>query len=112
MAFFPIVQHWFAWAFFLSEWAIRYNDICVLENMHCSEAFFILRKPDCNIFENLSAPARQEIRSTIIHQVLATDIGNMRVDDRDAVLTTFTAFRPGQFFAHHCTLQNGTLFRI
>jgi len=23
MAFFPIVQHWFAWAFFLSEWAIR-----------------------------------------------------------------------------------------
>ena len=37
-----------------SEWAVRYNDICVLENMHCSEAFFILRKPDCNIFENLS----------------------------------------------------------
>ena len=57
-----------------SEWAIRYNDICVLENMHCSEAFFILRKPDCNIFENLSATARQEIRSTVIHQVLATDM--------------------------------------
>ena len=57
-----------------SEWAIRYNDICVLENMHCSEAFFILRKPDCNIFENLSPAARQEIRSTVIHQVLATDM--------------------------------------
>ena len=57
-----------------SEWAIRYNDICVLENMHCSEAFFILRKPDCNIFENLSAAARQEVRSTVIHQVLATDM--------------------------------------
>src|SRR6201995_4138156 len=23
MAFFQIVQHWFAWVFFLSEWAIR-----------------------------------------------------------------------------------------
>ena len=57
-----------------SEWAIRYNDICVLENMHCSEAFFILRKPDCNIFENLSPAARHEIRSTVIHQVLATDM--------------------------------------
>ena len=57
-----------------SEWAIRYNDMCVLENMHCSEAFFILRKPDCNIFENLSSAARQEIRATVIHQVLATDM--------------------------------------
>ena len=28
------------------------------------------------------------------HEVLATDIDTMRVDDRDAVLTTFTAFRP------------------
>ena len=57
-----------------SEWAVRYNDICVLENMHCSEAFFVMRRPDCNIFEHLSPPARQEIRSTIIHQVLATDM--------------------------------------
>jgi dTDP-4-dehydrorhamnose reductase len=28
------------------------------------------------------------------HEVLATDIGNMRVDDRDAVLTIFHDFRP------------------
>ena len=33
-------------------------------------------------------------RSGLRHEVLGTDIGNMRVDDRDAVLTTFTAFRP------------------
>ena len=28
------------------------------------------------------------------HEVLGTDIGNMPVDDRDAVLTTFADFRP------------------
>ena len=33
-------------------------------------------------------------RTGLRHEVLGTDIGNMRVDDRDAVLTTFTAFRP------------------
>jgi 3'5'-cyclic nucleotide phosphodiesterase len=42
--------------------------------MHCSEAFFVLKRPDHNILESLSAPARAEIRSTIIHQVLATDM--------------------------------------
>jgi dTDP-4-dehydrorhamnose reductase len=30
----------------------------------------------------------------LTHEVLATDIGNMRVDDRDAVQTVFHAFRP------------------
>jgi dTDP-4-dehydrorhamnose reductase len=30
----------------------------------------------------------------LTHEVLGTDIGTMPVDDRDAVLTTFTAFRP------------------
>src|SRR5277367_4930610 len=33
-------------------------------------------------------------RPGLQHEVLATDIDTMRVDDRDAVLTTFTAFRP------------------
>src|SRR5271156_2186476 len=33
-------------------------------------------------------------RPGLTHDVLATDIDTMRVDDRDAVLTTFTAFRP------------------
>jgi dTDP-4-dehydrorhamnose reductase len=33
-------------------------------------------------------------RSGLEHDVLATDIGNMRVDDRDAVLHTFFDFRP------------------
>jgi dTDP-4-dehydrorhamnose reductase len=33
-------------------------------------------------------------RAGLHHDVLGTDIGNMRVDDRDAVLTTFTSFRP------------------
>jgi dTDP-4-dehydrorhamnose reductase len=33
-------------------------------------------------------------REGLRHEVLATDIDTMRVDDRDAVLTTFTAFRP------------------
>jgi len=33
-------------------------------------------------------------RSGLDHEVLATDIDTMRVDDRDAVLSTFAAFRP------------------
>jgi dTDP-4-dehydrorhamnose reductase len=33
-------------------------------------------------------------RPGLTHEVLATDIGNMRVDDRDAVLHTFLEFRP------------------
>ncbi|HVB91503.1 MAG TPA: dTDP-4-dehydrorhamnose reductase [Acidimicrobiales bacterium] len=33
-------------------------------------------------------------RPGLRHEVLATDIGNMRVDDRDAVQATFHAFRP------------------
>lgn len=33
-------------------------------------------------------------RTGLDHEVLATDIDSMRVDDRDAVLTTFTDFRP------------------
>ena len=33
-------------------------------------------------------------RPGLEHEVLATDIGNMRVDDRDAVLHTFLDFRP------------------
>ena len=33
-------------------------------------------------------------RDGLSHEVLATDIGNMRVDDRDAVLQVFERFRP------------------
>jgi dTDP-4-dehydrorhamnose reductase len=33
-------------------------------------------------------------RAGVTHEVLATDIDTMRIDDRDAVLTTFTAFQP------------------
>ena len=33
-------------------------------------------------------------RPGVEHEVLGTDIGNMPVDDRDAVLTTFADFRP------------------
>ena len=57
-----------------SDVALRYNDVCVLESMHCSEAFFVLKRPDHNVLEGLSPAARTEIRSTIIHQVLATDM--------------------------------------
>ena len=33
-------------------------------------------------------------RPGLNHEVLATDIDTMRVDDRDAVLNVFTSFRP------------------
>ena len=55
--------------------AIKYNDISVLENYHVSEAFnIILKKPDNNIFINLSVDDFRMCRKIIIECVLGTDM--------------------------------------
>lgn len=54
--------------------SLRYNDISVLENYHCSQAFIILNDPKTNIFENLSPSEYRQVRKVIISCILATDM--------------------------------------
>jgi calcium/calmodulin-dependent 3',5'-cyclic nucleotide phosphodiesterase len=58
----------------MTELAVTYNDISVLENMHISEAFKILMTSECNYLENFSVAEFKEIRKRMIDCVLATDM--------------------------------------
>jgi len=60
----------------MSDAAITYNDKSVLENMHVSTAFDLMRQDqDCNWFELLEAGnQRTYIRRGLVHMVLATDM--------------------------------------
>lgn len=57
------------------EYAMVYNDISVLENMHASLLFKLLRKENCNIFQGLNMEKYLQIRKLIIDLILATDMG-------------------------------------
>ena len=54
--------------------AIQYNDISVLENMHCSSIFLILDQPGKNIFINLSNEDWFIMRKLMIYMILETDM--------------------------------------
>jgi len=54
--------------------ALLYNDVSVLEQHHCNEAFELLRKADCNILVNLDAEQSKLARKYIIACILATDL--------------------------------------
>jgi hypothetical protein len=58
-----------------NEVAILYNDISVLEMMHASTLFKILRTVDCNILEACVGDHFTQIRKDIIDMILATDMG-------------------------------------
>lgn len=53
---------------------MQFNDVSVLENHHCSQAFKILGIPDYNIFINLSSEDKILIRKYITSSILATDL--------------------------------------
>ncbi|GIX92400.1 hypothetical protein CEXT_787841 [Caerostris extrusa] len=57
-----------------SETALLYNDRAVLENLHVSAAFRVMREEDCNILSHLSTEEYREFRSLVIDMVLATDM--------------------------------------
>jgi hypothetical protein len=57
-----------------SQLAFRYNDISVLENMHCSMIYTILSEPQCNILEHISIEQWNSVRKLIIEMVLYTDM--------------------------------------
>eukprot|EP00808_Paulinella_micropora_P026990 g82259.t1 len=59
-----------------SDLAWIYNDQSVLEHMHCSTAFRMMREPGMNIFENWDSSRRQQVRRLMIEMVLATDMSH------------------------------------
>lgn len=72
-----------------TELAIRYNDMSVLENHHCSVAFRIFASEGCNILENMSAETYRHVRQCIIRCILATDMAR-----HNEILSNFTQIIP------------------
>lgn len=54
--------------------SILYNDRSVLENIHCSSVFELMKNPAFNILASFTEDQRKEIRDTVIEMVLATDM--------------------------------------
>jgi len=55
--------------------AIRYNDISILENMHVSEAFNLVKYgPNCNFLQGMERGNQQLFRRFVISMVLHTDM--------------------------------------
>lgn len=57
-----------------SNLALKYNDKSVLENHHCSLAFYLIHSKEINLFENLQEKNFSTIRNIIIESVLSTDM--------------------------------------
>eukprot|EP01006_Ploeotia_vitrea_P035219 TRINITY_DN65846_c8_g15_i1.p1 TRINITY_DN65846_c8_g15~~TRINITY_DN65846_c8_g15_i1.p1 ORF type:complete len:850 (+),score=454.44 TRINITY_DN65846_c8_g15_i1:192-2552(+) len=64
-----------------SELAMQHNDVSVLENHHACVTYRILSDDNCNIFAGIPGrEAQQELRTVIIHAILATDMA-LHFDD-------------------------------
>ena len=59
-----------------TKYAMRYNDISVLENYHVSQTFKVLQKNDYNIFINFSPEEYRICRRRMIDGILSTDMAN------------------------------------
>lgn len=59
-----------------SPLAIQYNDIAILESMHVSSAFQLMRNEPAkyDVFAHLPLGAQREARETMVQMVLATDM--------------------------------------
>ena len=57
-----------------SHLALKYNDNSVLENHHCSLAFYLIHSKNIQLFKNLDEGDFAIIRETIIECVLSTDM--------------------------------------
>lgn len=57
-----------------NELALRYNDISVLENMHCSLIYELLNNPKYEIFQKLKASEWTYARKMMIELVMFTDM--------------------------------------
>ena len=59
-----------------SKYAIRYNDISVLENFHISSTFKILKNEEFNILKKFKEEEYKIIRKRMIQSILSTDMSN------------------------------------
>ena len=64
----------------ISEIAIRFNDKSVCENMHASEAFAILRKPENNFLAGFERDEFKAFHLRFIGIILATDMSRHTED--------------------------------
>ncbi|ELT98430.1 hypothetical protein CAPTEDRAFT_124844 [Capitella teleta] len=78
-----------------TELALRYNDISPLENHHCSVAFEILERQECNILRNLNRDEFKRLREGVIRCILATDMAK-----HNEVLKAFRSIVDGFDFAN------------
>ena len=56
------------------ELAMTYNDTSVLENMHTSQLFAILKEDRCNVLRELPECEWRDLRKAVVASVLATDM--------------------------------------
>jgi hypothetical protein len=59
-----------------SDLALIYNDKSVLESYHVSEAFKIMRNPECNILQGMDQYEYRRVRKRMIEAILSTDMIN------------------------------------
>ncbi len=59
-----------------TKYAMRYNDISVLENYHVSQTFKVIQKNEYNIFINFSPEEYRICRRRMIDCILSTDMTN------------------------------------
>lgn len=57
-----------------TELSQMYNDNSVLENHHCSTAFYILSHPEIQLLKNLTIDEFKIVRETIIDSIISTDM--------------------------------------
>ncbi|XP_069168290.1 high affinity cGMP-specific 3',5'-cyclic phosphodiesterase 9A isoform X2 [Procambarus clarkii] len=92
-----------------TELALRYNDISPLENHHCSVAFTVLERNECNIFRNVSAEDYKKIREGMIRCILATDMAR-----HNEILSDFREIIPEFDFENraHINLLHMILIKV
>ena len=59
-----------------SKYAMRYNDISVLENYHLAQSFKVILRDEFNILKNFTPEEYRIFRRRMIEGILATDMAN------------------------------------
>jgi calcium/calmodulin-dependent 3',5'-cyclic nucleotide phosphodiesterase len=59
-----------------NEFAIKYNDISVLENMHVFVALSLTKRAGCDVFATFSEETKRDTRHLWISMILETDMSN------------------------------------
>jgi hypothetical protein len=57
-----------------TDLAIRYNDISILENHHCAQAFTLFKDPRIQMLSGMAPDLKRRVRKDMIAIILATDM--------------------------------------